>query len=163
MSRQIAANADYRLAAWAMRTVPPGEVYERAGNCRLRRVATAASVRRAMSMIAAHVARVGTGPPLQGVMLLVSSVTAPFLANALPVMFEPVFKVMLDSAIRLPMNDVPVPTVAELPICHMTPHGFPPLIRTTADPLAVVNELPVLKMNVEPALPSALSVRVPVN
>jgi len=33
-------------------------------------------------------------------MLLVSSVTAPFLASALPTMFAPVFKVMLVRAIR---------------------------------------------------------------
>ena len=96
-------------------------------------------------------------------MLLVSSVTAPFLASALPMMFAPVFKVMLDSAIRLPMKDVVVPSVAELPICQATPHGFPPLIRATDDPPAVVNVLPVLKMKVALAFPCALSVRVPVN
>ena len=96
-------------------------------------------------------------------MLLVSSVTAPFLASALPMMFAPVFKVMLDRAIRLPMNDVVVPSVAELPICQATPHGFPPLIITTDDPLAVVNVLPVLKTKVAFAFPCALSVRVPVN
>lgn len=76
--------------------------------------------------------------------MLVSSVTAPFLASALPVRFAPVFKVMLDSAIRLPINDVVVPSVAEVPICQVTPHGFPLLIMTTDDPPAVVNALPTL-------------------
>jgi hypothetical protein len=128
-----------------------------------------------MSAITAHIASVGTGPgpgtgggpppALQGAneILLVSSVTAPFLASALPMMFAPVFRVMLVSAIRLPMNDVVVPSVAELPICQATPHGFPPLIRTTDDPLAVVNVLPVLKTKTAFAFPCALSVRVPVN
>ena len=55
-----------------------------------------------MSAITAHVASVGTGggppPALHGTkeMLLVSSVTAPFLASARPpLMFAPVLKVML--------------------------------------------------------------------
>jgi len=122
----------------------------------------------------AHVASAGTGgggreggppPTLHAAKetLLVSSVTAPFLASALPMMFAPVFKVMLCSAIRFPMNDVVVPSVAELPICQATPHGFPPLIMTTDDALAVVNVLPVLKMKAALAFPCALSVRVPVN
>jgi hypothetical protein len=95
--------------------------------------------------------------------LFVSSVTAPFLASALPMMLAPVFKAILDSAIRLPTNDVVVPSVAELPICQATLHGFPPLIRATVDPLAVVNVVPVLKMKIAFALPCALSVSVPVN
>ena len=96
-------------------------------------------------------------------MLLVSSVTAPFLASALPMMPAPVFKVMLVRAIRLPMNDVVVPSVAELPICQATPHGFPPLISRTDDPLAVVKVLPILNMKTALAFPWALSVSVPVN
>ena len=78
-------------------------------------------------------------------------------------MFAPVVSVMLVSAIRLPMNDVVVPSVAELPICQYTPHGFPPLIMSTDDPLAVVSVLPILKMKIALAFPCALSVRVPVN
>ena len=61
------------------------------------------------------------------------------------------------------MNDVVVPSVAEVPTCQATPHGFPPLIRTTDDPAAVVNVLPILKMNDELAIPCASSVRMPVN
>jgi hypothetical protein len=78
-------------------------------------------------------------------------------------MSAPVFRVILVRATRLPMNDVVVPSVAELLICQATPHGFPPLIRTTDDPLAVVNVLLVLKIKVAFAFPCALSVRVPVN
>ena len=96
--------------------------------------------RRATRAIIAHAASVGTGgggidggpdPAAHGakVMLFVSRVTAPFLASALPpVMFAPVVRVMLVSAMRLPMNDVVVQSVAELPICQATPHGLPPLI-----------------------------------
>ncbi len=69
-------------------------------------------------------------------------------------MFASVFRVMLVSAIRFPMNDVVVPSVAELPIRHATPHGLPPLIRSTDDALAVVRVLPVLNMNVARHLPA---------
>ena len=96
-------------------------------------------------------------------MLLLSSVTAPFLASALPMMFASVFRVMLVSAIRFPIKDVVVPSVAELPICQATPHGLPPLIRSTDEALAVVSVLPVLNMNVAPAFPCAFSVSVPVS
>src|SRR5688572_2139631 len=119
--------------------------------------------------IIAHSASVGTGGGgvmLQGanVMSLLSSVTAPFRASALPPrMFASVFIVMLVSAIRFPMNEVVVPSVAELPIRHATPHGFPPLIKSTDDPLAVVKVLPVLNINVAFGFPCAFNVRVPVN
>jgi hypothetical protein len=97
-------------------------------------------------------------------MLLVSSVTAPFLASALPpLIFAPVVNVMLVSAIRLPMNCVPVPSVADDPICQSTPHGLPPLMIDTDDALAVVSVLPVLKIQVAAAFPCALSTRGPVN
>ena len=50
------------------------------------------------------------------VMVLVSIVTAPFLAKALPqVILAPVFRVMLVSARMFPSNLVPVPRVAEVP------------------------------------------------
>jgi hypothetical protein len=73
------------------------------------------------------------------------------------------FSVMLVRAIRLPTNDVVVPSVAELPICHATLHGLPPLISCTDDPLAVVNALPTLNTKVALALPCAFSVSGPVN
>jgi hypothetical protein len=119
--------------------------------------------------MAAQVVKVGTAGGVPAAvhptneMLFVSSVTAPFLASARPMMFAPVFKVMLVSATRLPMNDVVVPSVAELPICQATPHGLPPLIKRTDDELAVVNVLPVLKMKVAAAFPCAFNVKVPVN
>src|SRR6185436_1111650 len=57
------------------------------------------------------------------VMVLESSVTAPFRARALPDTLAPVARVMLVSARILPANEVPVPRVAELPICQNTLHG----------------------------------------
>ena len=98
-----------------------------------------------------------------GVMLLVSSVTAPLRASARPIMFAPVVSVMLVSARMFPANEVVVPSVAELPTCQKTLHCDPPLIITTEEPLAVVSVLPILKMNTAAALPCALSVSVPVS
>jgi len=61
------------------------------------------------------VAGSGTGET-QLVMLLLSRVTAPFRARALPSrMVDPVFRVMLVFARMCPSNAVAVPTVAELP------------------------------------------------
>lgn len=72
-----------------------------------------------------------------------SNVTAPFRANALPVMFAAVFRVMLESATMVPASEVPVPSVAEVPTCQATPQLDPLLIRTTDAPLAVVRVLPI--------------------
>src|SRR5450759_48915 len=112
-----------------------------------------------------HCGSVGTGPPAQLLTetLLLSSVTAPFRAKVRAVTFAPVFSVMLDSARIFPANDVVVPRVAELPTCQKTLHTDPLLITTTDEPLAVVSVLPILKMKTAPALPWALSVRVPVS
>lgn len=71
-----------------------------------------------------------------------SIVTAPLRAKTLPVLVAPVFKVMLESAIRLPTKAVVVPSVAELPTCQNTLQLCPPLITFTAEALAVVNALP---------------------
>src|SRR4051812_39360216 len=136
---------------------------------RLRSVMTPPSASSTLSAISAHVDSVGTdgGPPPAlhpaNEILFVSSVTAPFRASARPMMLAPVFSVTLVSAIRFPINEVVVPSVAELPICHATPQGFPPLINVTDDPAAVVSVLPVLKMNVAAALPWALRVSAPVS
>src|SRR6476469_5421758 len=111
----------------------------------------------------AHWGRVGTGLHDEGVMLLVSRVTAPVLASARPMMFAPVVAVMLVSARMLPANEVAVPSVAELPTCQNTLHWLPLLLITTDDPLAVVSVLPNLKMNTAAALPCALRVNVPVS
>ena len=62
-------------------------------------------------------------------MLLVSSVTAPFRASALPsTISAPVFSVMLVSARIFPRKSVFVPRVAELPICQNTLQQFAPLL-----------------------------------
>src|SRR5206468_1654031 len=75
--------------------------------------------------------------------VLVSIVTAPFSAIALPQMIvSVVLSVMLWSAMRLPANAVEVPSVAELPMPQNTPVVVPPLITFTADALAVVSVLP---------------------
>ena len=59
---------------------------------------------------------VASGVGTQRVMVLVSIVTAPFRAKALPQLsVAPVFRVMLVSARMLPWNAVFVPSVAELP------------------------------------------------
>jgi len=73
----------------------------------------------------------------------VSSVTAPFLASALPAKDEPVVKVMLESATIVPGSELPVPIVAELPTCQATPQLDALFIRITEEPLAVVNVLPI--------------------
>ena len=97
--------------------------------------------------------------------LLLSIVTAPFRARARPEMFAPVVSVMLESARMFPMKLVPVPSVAELPTCQNTLQllPLPGLITTMDEPLAVVRELPILKMKSALGLPRALRVSVPVN
>ena len=122
-------------------------------------------------MIIAHSESVGIvateggkpGPPLQTVTWLLSSVTAPFRAKALPVKLAPVFRVMLVSATMLPASAVPVPRVAELPTCQNTPQLDALLIRSTDEALAVVSVLPILKMKTALGLPCASRVSVPVN
>jgi hypothetical protein len=58
---------------------------------------------------------------------------------------------------------VPVPSVAELPICHQMLHGEAPLMRTTLELLAVVSVLPIWKMKTALELPWPLRVSVPVS
>ena len=50
--------------------------------------------------------------------MLVSSVTAPFRASALPFSVAPVVSVMSESASMLPLKVELVPSVAELPTCQ---------------------------------------------
>jgi len=59
------------------------------------------------------------------VMVFVSIVTAPFCAKARPFKLAPLVSVMDVKARIFPMNDVPVPRVAELPTLHHTLHGSP--------------------------------------
>src|ERR1700692_3642693 len=96
--------------------------------------------------------------------LLVSSVTAPLRARALPLVLDPVVSVMLESARMSPTNVEPVPRVAELPTCQKTLlQLLPPLLMTATDEaLAVVSVLPILNRNNELALPRASRVRAPV-
>ena len=94
---------------------------------------------------------------------LVSIVTAPVCAKALPFRVAPVFKVMLASARIFPTNAVVVPRVAELPTCQNTLQTVPPLITLTDEPLAVMSVLSIRKMKTALGLPSASRVRVPVN
>jgi hypothetical protein len=74
--------------------------------------------------------------------VLLSSVTAPFCARALPDKLAPVSKVMLVNARMFPMNEVVVPRVAELPTCQNTSQAEAPLMRFTEELLAVVSVLP---------------------
>src|ERR1700730_13048907 len=98
------------------------------------------------------------------VMVLVSSVTAPVLAQAAPhVMREPVFSVMLACARMSPAKDVVVPSVAELPTLQYTLPPCAPFSSVMVDALAVVSVLPLLKMKTALGLPKAFRLSVPVN
>ncbi len=74
---------------------------------------------------------------------LLSMVTAPVWAKALPNRLALVFSVILASASTLPMKAVFVPSVAALPTCQNTLQLDAPLIRSTEALLAVVRVLPV--------------------
>jgi hypothetical protein len=96
--------------------------------------------------------------------VLVSNVTAPVRAQAAPqVILAPVVSVMLACARMSPVNDVVVPSVAELPTLQNTLPPCAPLISSTDEALAVVSVLPMLKMKIELGLPRPLSLSVPVN
>lgn len=85
----------------------------------------------------------GVDPPAHAVIALVSSVTVPFRANALPCRLALVAMVMLVSATMFPWNALNVPRAAELPTCQKTSQGEAPPIRLTIDapgPDAVVSE-----------------------
>lgn len=83
-------------------------------------------------------------PPQPPPMTLLSKVTAPFIAKALPqLMLAPVFRVMLVSARIFPVNLVVVPRVAELPTCQYTCLSTRPFIKITDELLAVVSVLPI--------------------
>src|ERR1044071_7834348 len=126
---------------------------------------TPAPASRIMRPTGPSAGRLGAPAPAEVVTVFVSRVTAPFRAKALPVKPAPVVIVMLVSARMFPANVLPVPSVAELPICQKRFVGqvVPPvLVRTTDDPLAVVSVLPILKRKSALGLPRKLSVSVPV-
>jgi hypothetical protein len=85
--------------------------------------------------------------------LLVSIVTSPFRARALPDTLAPFCRAMLVSARIFPTNWVVVPRVAELPTCQNMLQAVPPLITRTEELLAVVSLLAILKMKTAAALP----------
>lgn len=74
---------------------------------------------------------------------LVSIVTEPLRARALPSMPAPLFRLMLVSARMLPAKLVVVPRTAELPTCQNTLQADAPPVRTTEAALAVVSVLPI--------------------
>ncbi len=94
-------------------------------------------------------------------MVLVSSVTAAFLASNRPVTFAPVVAVIDAFARIVPLKVEFVPSVAELPTCQKTLLGRTPLMRFTLLLAAVVSVDPIWKMKTSLELPSR--VREPVN
>jgi hypothetical protein len=94
------------------------------------------------------------------VILLLSRVTAPFLASTRPATVVPVCTATEVSAKMLPVNVVWVPRVAELPTCQNTLHAWAPPIRWTVLPDAVIKVEPAWKMNT--ALGPPFRVTVPV-
>ena len=92
-------------------------------------------------------------------------VTAPFLARALPDNDALVFNVMLVSARRLPSDELPVPKVAELPICQnifCAQLAPPVLIRAIDEFVAVVSVLPILNRKNALEFPCKSRISVPV-
>jgi len=89
-------------------------------------------------------------------MVLVSNVTAPVCARALPFKLAPLFKVMDVSARIFPMNSVVVPRVAELATLHHTLHGSPPVTDEPGDVMSVAADLKI-------QTPDPLSVRFSVS
>lgn len=94
---------------------------------------------------------------------LLSKVTAPVRANALPFSTAPVVPVMDASAMMVPWKIVLVPRVAELPTCQNTLWELAPLIRMMwLFPAAVVKVDCIWKIQIAFALPPPSSVRLPV-
>src|SRR5206468_4201053 len=113
------------------------------------KVAAAVEVAAATDVAVADGAAVANGaaPHSAVEIVLVSRVTAPFRANALPGSIFALFcRAILVRARMLPLNEVVVPRVAELPTCQKTLQPEPPLIMETDEPAAVMRVLTVLKM-----------------
>jgi hypothetical protein len=94
--------------------------------------------------------------------VFVSSVTAPFLASKRPPITAPVVAVIEVRARTFPMNDEPVPSVAELPTCQYTLQGCAPLSSSTLLLDAVISVDCIWKMKTALGSPSPFSVSVPV-
>ena len=92
---------------------------------------------------------------------MLSKVTAPVRANALPFSVAPVVTVTDAFAIMFPANVVLVPSVAELPTCQNTfLDRAPPDMMTWLLPVAVVSVDTIWKIQTPPAPP--LRARLPV-
>jgi len=78
---------------------------------------------------------------------LLSKVTAPLRAKALPLRTAPVPSEMEERARMSPAKVELVPRVAELPICQKTLAALAPLMSTTLLLVAVVSALAIWKMN----------------
>jgi hypothetical protein len=98
---------------------------------------------------------------MDGLITLLSIVTATLRAKALPDTVAPVFSVMLSSASMFPTKLVVVPIVAELPTCQNTLQSWPPLITTTEELEPVVSVLPIWKTQTALGSPPALRVSTP--
>ena len=84
------------------------------------------------------------GLPISGIVTILElKVTAPSLANALPINSAPLFSVMEVVAKMVPANLESVPSVAELPTCQKTLLACAPPINNTL--------LPTLVPKVDPA------------
>src|SRR4029077_3061906 len=95
------------------------------------------------------------------VIVLVSNVTAPFRANALPSSVAPVASVIDVRASMFPLKTEVVPKVAELPTCQKTLAAWAPPLRMTWRPDVVVRVDAIWKMKTAFAAPWASSVRSP--
>src|SRR5438270_13414043 len=93
--------------------------------------------------------------------MLLSNVTAPFRASALPFNVAPVLTVIDARAIMFPANVVLVPRVAELPTCQKTFFDWaPPLRITWLLPEAVVSVATIWKIQTPSALPPSARFRL---
>src|SRR4029079_4431475 len=83
----------------------------------------------AVAVVAVVVVVPGAVAQVGLVMVLVSSVTAPFRASTRPSTVAPVVRVMLVRARIVPRKLEPVPRVAELPTCQNTLQDWAPPVR----------------------------------
>jgi hypothetical protein len=97
------------------------------------------------------------------VMVLESSVTAPFRASTLPCSVAPVSSVADVSAMMVPTKLLAVPRVAELPTCQKTLHACAPFSSATLLPDAEIKVEPAWKIKTASASPPPLRVTVPVS
>jgi len=95
------------------------------------------------------------------VMVLLSMVTAPTRASALPFRVMPVASEMDWSAMMVPANSEVVPKVADVPTCQKILQACAPPTRMTLRPEVVVSVEAIWKMNTAFASPPASNVRSP--